>query len=202
MSVLSNQPTTIIYMSIHRALAALVAICAFTACHDSPVEPYSAPSQKPLFVITPDPTLVAYNSAACALTSSATGAVTCSWDISNPGEVELNLWARATVRASYDCVNPKNGRVASSEVRDMETGVMQSGVSSASLVGSNVALPLPGLLSTYSGKMKKRNACSGNSDIANLSWSLPYWEFSVASIGGSQRLSCFAFDNRNGCYTS
>lgn len=189
--------------SFKRVLVMLTGLGFITACQDSPTGPESVtatPSMARL-AMTPDPSLVTYNSASCTLTSASTGAVTCSWDISNPAQTSLNLWTEALLQASYDCVNPKNGRVASSEVRDVWTARPESGVSSPSLTGSNVALPIPVLVNDYTGSMKKLNACRGNTVVQNLTWSLDYWDVAVAAIGGTVRESCFGSDNRYGCFT-
>ena len=190
--------------SLQRCFIMLSGLALITACQDVPTSPSElvpAPSA-PRMAITPDPTLVTFNSASCTLISSSTGSVHCSWDISNPAENNLNLAVQASLQASYDCVNPHNGRIASSEVRDLGTIYQQSGVSSTSLTGTDVALPLPFLPTDYQGSMKKLNACKGNGVVENLTWSLTYWEVSVSAIGGTLRQSCFALDNRNGCYTS
>jgi hypothetical protein len=200
---LSNHRQGAMTMSINRAVAALAAICALTACQDSPAGPNSAPDLKgPSFVITPDPTLATFNSASCSLTSSATGAISCSWNISNPNETHLITSAEALLTASYDCVNPKNGRVASSQDRPLRTADQYPVDSATSLTGSNVAVAPPLLPTDYTGKMKKQNACSDHQLVQGLSWSLDYWQISVVTVmGTTARMNCFASDNRNGCQT-
>lgn len=188
---------------LQRGLIILTGIAFMTACQESPTAPDNfmpVPSTlRPS--ITPDPTLVTFNSASCTLASASTGAVQCSWDISNPAANNLNFSVEALLDASYDCVNPKSGRVASSQVRQIGTIIQQSGVSSTSLTGSNVALPLPLLPTDFAGQMKKLNACKGNTVVDNLTWSLNYWDVAVSAIGGTLRQSCFASDNRDGCFT-
>ena len=189
--------------SFKRVLVMLTGLGSSPACQDSPAGPESdygaADGTSP--AITPVPSLVTFNSASCTLTSASTGAVSCSWDISNPAQTSLNLWTEALLQASYDCVNPKNGRIASSEVREIWTARPESGISSPSITGSNVALPLPALVNDYQGSMKKLNACRGNTVVQNLAWSLEYWDVAVAAIGGTLRESCFGSDNRYGCFT-
>lgn len=189
--------------SFKRVLVMLTGLGFITGCQDSPTGPGSVTSMPAMarVVITPDPSLVTYNFASCTLIDASTGAVSCSWDIGNPDENTLNFFAEALLQASYDCVNPKNGRVASSQVREIETLRGESGVSSSSLTGTNVALPLPNLPTDYTGSMKKLNACSGNSVVRNLTWSLEYWDVTVAALGGTLRQSCFGSDNRFGCFT-
>ena len=189
-------------MSINRAVAVLVAICALTACQDSPAGPDKAPDLKgPSFAITPDPTLVTFSLTSCSLTSSATGAISCSWNISNPNETKLITSAEALLTASYDCVNPKNGRTASSQDRQIRTADQYPVDSATSLNGSNVAVAPPFLPTDYTGKMKKQNACSDHQVVTGLTWSLDYWQVSVITVSGTARMNCFASDNRNGCQT-
>lgn len=189
--------------SIKRIVVMASGIAFMTACQDSPTAPLTRTPSLSVgrLAIVPDPSLVTYNSALCSLTDASTGAVSCSWDIGNPDANTLNFFAEALLQASYDCVNPKNGRVASSQVREIETLRGESGVSSSSLTGTNVALPLPNLPTDYTGSMKKLNACSGNSVVRNLTWSLEYWDVTVAALGGTLRQSCFGSDNRFGCFT-
>ena len=189
-------------MSINRAVAALVAICALTACHDSSTGPDNALDLKgPSSAITADPTLVTFGSASCSLTSSATGAISCSWNISNPDQTHLITSAEALLTASYDCVNSRNGRTASSENRQLRTADQYPVDSATSLTGSNVSLAPPLLPTTYTGKMKKQNACADHQVVQGLSWSLDYWQVSVITVSGTARMNCFASDNRNGCQT-
>jgi hypothetical protein len=189
---------------LQRGLIMLSGIAFMTACQDSPTAPdnFMPPPSTLRPTITPDPTLVTFNSASCTLVSSAIGSVHCSWDISNPSANTVNLAVQVSLQASYDCIHPKTGRIATSEVRDLGTLYQESGVSSTSLTGTDVALSLPFLPTDYRGSMKKLNACKGNEVVQNLTWSMTYWEVTVTAIGGTLRQSCFAFDNRNGCYTS
>ena len=49
---------------------------------------------------------------------------------------------------------------------------------------------------------KKENACKGNQIVQALSYQISYWRISVITVGGVQRVSCFASDNREACFTS
>ena len=185
-----------------RPVVTMCAMLILASCADNPAVPASSPSTDVSFVITPDPTLVTFNSASCTLTSASAGFVACSWNISNPAETLLNLNVQAILTASYDCVNPHNGRIASSEQRDLSTLVQQFSVSSATLTGTDVSLPPTFLPTENTGKFKKENACKGNQVVQNLSYSIAYWSISVITVGGTLRQSCFASDNRDGCFTS
>jgi hypothetical protein len=188
-------------MSINRAVVVLAAIFVVTACRDATSPDNPADVRTPAFVLAPDPTLVSFGLTSCTLTSSATGAVSCSWSISNPNETKLITSAEALVNADYDCVNPKNGRTASSEVRLLRTANQYPVDSATSMTGSNEALAPPDLPTDLTGKLKKQNACNGNSVVQGLSWSLDYWQVSVITTVGTARMACFASDNRNGCQT-
>lgn len=190
-------------LHLGRMLSALGVAGAIAACSDAPTSPAQLDGPRSLVQIsvTPDPTLVTFNSASCSLTNASTGAVSCSWNISNPALNSLNLWAQAVLSVTYDCVNPHNGRVASTEQRDLETLQQYFGVSDASLTGSNVALPLTLLPTDFTGNQKKLNACKGNGVPMSITYSLAYWDVSVITVTGAQRFSCFGSDNRLGCFT-
>lgn len=186
-----------------RRFAIVMGCAALAACSDSPTSPANVIGS-PAFDVGAavfDPTLVTFNSASCTLTSSATGIVNCSWNISNAAENVLNLSAEAFLDVTYDCVNPKNGRVQSSETTQMRTFRVFSGVSSPTLTGTNEALPWLILPTDFAGSLKKQNACKGNHVPLNAVWTLTYWDVSVITTGGTtQRTSCAASDNRNGCF--
>jgi hypothetical protein len=189
--------------SVSRVVVLLLSGVVLTACHDLPSDPefLGAPRAIIDIAVTPDPTLVTFNSASCAVTNSALGAVSCSWNIGNPAQNSLNFWAQAILTATYNCVNPHNGRIASTEQREFETLRQEFGVSTPTLAGSNVALPLTFLPRDLTGRMKKENACKGNGVVVALSYELEYWDVSVITTSGTQRFSCFASDDRLGCLT-
>ncbi|HEX6576381.1 MAG TPA: hypothetical protein VF042_15540 [Gemmatimonadaceae bacterium] len=188
--------------SLRRSTVLTLAALALGACSESPTTPTNVTTMESLgTAAVVDPTLVTFNSASCTLTSSVTGIVNCSWNISNPAQEVVNLSATALLDVSYDCVNPKNGRVQSSETTQLRTFRVESGVFSTSLTGTNVALPWLILPTDFSGSLKKQNACKGNHVPQNAEWSLNYWDVSVITTTGTPRMSCFASDNRNGCFT-
>ena len=184
-----------------RAVMILSTIFLIGACQDSPTAPGSSALPDVSFLIVPDPTLVTFNSASCAITNASAGFSSCSWNISNPAQNSLNFWAQAILTATYNCVNPHNGRIASTEQREFETLRQEFGVSTPTLAGSNVALPLTFLPRDLTGRMKKENACKGNGVVVALSYELEYWDVSVITTSGTQRFSCFASDDRLGCLT-
>ena len=188
-------------MIVSRVCAFLLGVSVITACQDSPTEPQLRPSATIDIAIEPDPTLVTFNSATCSLSNAATGVVSCSWNISNPAEHPLNMWAQAILIATYNCVNPHNGRIASTEQRELET-LYQTFAVGPTLSGTNVALPPPFLQVNGRGRDKKNNACKGNGVVTALSYQLAYWDVSVITTSGTLRFSCRASDNRLGCFTS
>lgn len=189
--------------SLRCSLVAVSLIGFVSGCGEPPSAPQNLAAPRPIIdiAVAPDPTLVTFNSASCAVTNATLGAVSCSWNISNPAQHSLNLWAQAILTATYNCVNPHNGRIASTEQRPLETLQQYFGVSSATLSGTNVALPLPFLPTDYRGQLKKQNACKGNGVVVALSYSLEYWDVSVITTAGTLRFSCFASDNRLSCFT-
>lgn len=184
-----------------RAVVILSAILFVGGCQDSPTAPSSSAQSDVSFLIVPDPTLVTFNSASCTMVNPLAGFVACSWNISNPGSTVLNLSIQAVLTASYDCVNPHNGRIASSEQRDLSTLRQYFSVSSTTLTGTDIPLPPTFLPTENTGKFKKENACKGNQVVQNLSYSIAYWSVSVITVGGTIRQSCFASDDREGCLT-
>ena len=189
-------------ISSRRAAMVLCTMIFAGACQDSPTAPASPASSDVSFLIVPDPTLVTFNSASCTLTNATAGFVSCGWNISNPAATTLNLNVQAILTASYDCVNPHNGRIASSEQRELSTLRQFFSVSSTTLAEASLALPPTFLPTQNTGKFKKENACKGNQEVQSLTYSLTYWSVSVITVGGTLRQSCFASDNREGCFTS
>ena len=189
-------------INLRRALLAS-SIALVAACGDTATDPLTLDDPRSIIdiAVAPDPTLVTFNSASCSVTNSVLGRVSCSWNISNPAEHSLNLWVQAILTATYNCVNPHNGRIASTEQRELETLQQYFGVSSPTLSGTNVALPLPFLPTDYRGQLKKQNACKGNGVVVALSYALEYWDVSVITTAGTQRFSCFASDDRLSCFT-
>ena len=185
------------------SLLAVSLIGLVSGCAESPSAPQELTAPRSIIdiAVAPDPTLVTFNSASCAVTNSTLGRVSCSWNISNPSQHSLNMWAQAILTATYNCVNPHNGRIASTEQRELETLVQYFGVNSSTLTGTSVALPLPFLPTDYRGQLKKENACKGNGVVVALSYSLEYWDVSVITTTGTQRFSCFASDDRLSCFT-
>jgi hypothetical protein len=184
-----------------RGVMILSTIFLIGACQDSPTAPRSSALPDASFLIVPDRTLVTFNSASCAITNASAGFSSCSWNISNPAETVLNLSVQVILTATYDCVNPHNGRIASTEQRDLPTLRQYFSVSDATLTGTNVALPPPFLPTENTGKFKKENACKGNQVVQSLTYSIEYWSVSVITVGGTLRQSCVASDNREGCFT-
>jgi hypothetical protein len=188
-------------MYVKRVLIVLSAAFAVTACQDSPTAPVSSTLPDVSYIIVPDPTLVTFNSASCSVTNASAGFVSCSWNISNPAATLLNLNVQAILTASYDCVNPHSGRIASSEQRDLPILRQFFSVSSTTLTGSNIALPPPFLPTDNTGKFRKENACKGNQVVQSLIYSLTYWQISVITVGGTLRQSCVASHGTEGCFT-
>ena len=189
-------------IQLRRVLAVLTVGMTVASCSDAP----SGPELRgPLSLIdisaVVDPTLVTFNSASCTLTNANVGNVSCSWNITNAAANSLNLWAQTILTASYNCVNPNNGRIASSEERNLETLVQFFGQNSTSLTGTNVALPPPFLPTNFKGQDHKQNACKGNAVPIGIHYTLTYWDVSVITTSGTQRFSCFASDDRLGCLT-
>ena len=186
-----------------RIVAPAVFAALALACSESPTSPAEIRGPQNLIDISAivDPTLVTFNSASCSLTNAGAGIVSCSWNISNPAQNSLNMWAQTVLTASYSCVNPNNGRVASTEQRDFETLIQFFGQTSATLTGTNVALPVPFLPTGLKGQEHKQNACKGNAVPMGIQFSLTYWDVSVITTSLPQRFSCFGSDSRLGCLT-
>ena len=185
-----------------KCFAAAMLALFVAACSDAPTSPREITASSLIAIaVTPDPTLVTFNVASCALTNVSAGIVTCSWDITNSAANSLNLWAQAILTVNYNCVNPNNGHIASSETRDLETLVQLFGQTSTSLTGTNVVLPATFLPTGLKGKLHKDNACKGNGVPMGIQYTLTYWDVSVITTSGTQRFSCFASDNRLGCFT-
>jgi hypothetical protein len=188
-------------MISRRAAVVLCTMLVAGACQDSPTAPSASPAADVSLLIVPDPTLVTFNSGSCSVTNAFAGFTSCSWNISNPSATLLNLSVQEILTATYNCVNPNNGRIASVEHRDLPVLVQFFSVNATSLTGTNTPLPPPFLPTENTGRFKKENACKGNQIVQALSYSISYWSITAVTVGGTLRQSCLASDNREGCFT-
>jgi hypothetical protein len=190
----------------------VVVVALFTGCQD-----FSARSVGPTLRFAPkstistepdfDATMVTYNSVACT-SGPYSATASCSYDLSNPTLGLRNVSLIAYMDdITYDCVNPKTGKVASSGFAPYGTAVGPFFTTTAATIsGANSLLGPPDLPNSYTGKDKKRNACAGTNVVRITDGTMSYWRIYVHNYvegqdRGDFRWSCYASDDHEGCFT-
>jgi hypothetical protein len=197
-------------MNAARFATVAAAVFAVAACQEAPTAPQSLAfepnSARKTHWSDHDNTIVTFNSASCTLVNAATGSVQCSWDISN-GPNPFNVYPEALLDVTYNCVNPSNGRIASTSNRERwvwSNGV--EGITTGTSVETNHQLNPPNIWNSYTGKDKKFNACKGSQVVSITNTSMLYWDLYVDNWYDGQpwadyRYGCFASDARYECLT-
>lgn len=202
-------------MSFPRSILFLTATAGvLTACDSVPTAPENVTARDRGIAMTIstdpafDPALVSYNSASCTLQDASTGSVACSYDLGNPTGQSRDIYPGAYLRVSYDCVNPKNGRIASSASIEQSVYTWRLAVTETSISATDDPLPAPYIpANNYTGKDKKYNACKGSNVVSVTDISMLYWEIWIdnwysGQPGADYRWSCYASDDRFGCVTA
>jgi hypothetical protein len=195
---------------MHRLFPAVIVAAMLTACADTSTEPHSnsvSPGQPSLSVALPG-TSVSLNSISCNLISSSTGEVRCSWDISNPEQIPLNIYPEAHLLIDYQCVSPNTGKIRSSGTSSRWTSLYYPGVTEANPSGSNVQLSSVVLPNGNTGRSAKYNTCKGNQTLVIQNYAMDYFdvyadngyvnqpsgEFAWACLGTDDRYLCAVID--------
>jgi hypothetical protein len=178
------------------------------ACSESPTnpDPETSSAGRPSLSVTLPGTNVTINSAACSLVSSSTGGVKCSYDVSNPDGLLMNIYPQAVLQVDYQCVNPSTGKIMSSSTMNRWTWGYHEGLTATSYTATDEALTNPALPSNYTRSNKKYNACKGKQTPVPTHYALAYWEVGVDNYYSGQpnadyRYVCLASQNWYGCAT-
>jgi len=197
----------------HLVSAAALAAMLLTACSESSTAPEistpengTAAPAAPSFSATLPGTSTVINSASCNLVNATSGEVRCSWDISNPEQISLELIPGSLMDIAYDCVSPSTGKVQSSGINRRWNVYADYEVTDVSIIGTNVKLGTAVPPNSYTRKMTKSNTCKGKQTLVIKSYSMVYWDVFIDNWYSGQpdadyKYACLGSDDRYGCET-
>lgn len=165
-------------LTMRRLISAVLAAALLAACSESPTSPASTASdQRPSLSVSLPGTSITINSASCSLVSSTEGDVLCSYSVSNPDGLPMDVAPHARVDIAFQCVNASNGRVMSTGTQLRFVEQEHLGVTATTYSATNEALPTAELLIT--------KLCKGKQTAIVTGYSMPIWWLSVESSGNS-----------------
>jgi hypothetical protein len=182
---------------MRRLIPAVFVAAMLAACSESPTNPEAttAPEQRPSSSVTVPGTTIAINSISCSLLSSTKGDVLCSYNVSNPNGLLINVMPSARVNIAYQCQNASTGKVVSTGTQERFVSQTHEGVTATTYSATNEPLPTAKLFTT-TNPSNKNNPCSGKQIAVVTGYSLQYWELLVWTNTSS---ACAALDSRRGC---
>ena len=193
--------------------AAALAAMLLAACSESTTAPEtSAPEHgtssssnpAPSFSATLPGSNVSVTSGSCSLISSVTGEVHCSYDVSNPDQLSINIYPEAQMAIDYQCVNATTGKIYSTGTGYRWTWIPFERVTEANPTGTDIKLGSATLPSGNSGKYHKSNACKAKQKLVITKYSLYHWDIWVDNYYDNQpsadyQWMCYAEDGMYGC---
>jgi hypothetical protein len=199
----------------HFASAAVVAAMLLAACSESSTGPeVSAPENgtvtpaAPIFSASLPGTTALISSGSCSLISSSTGEVRCSYDVSNPDGLLLNIYPGARLKLDYECVNSIGKVQSTGTAVRWATGADVYGVTATNPTATDVELTPPVIPNSYVHKDSKFNACKGKQKVVVTNYTMVYWEIYLDNWYSVQpaadyNFTCLASDSDyRGCATS
>ena len=185
---------------MRRLIPAVFVAAMLAACSESPTSPdaATAPEQRPSYSVSLPGTSIAINSASCSLVSSSKGDVLCSYNISNPDGLVLNVIPAAIVDIAYQCQNPSTGKVMSTGTDRRWVEQRHSSVTATTYSATNEPLPTAALFNFGNGPGAKLNPCKGKQTPVVTNYSQQYWEVRIEKDVTSV---CAGLDDRLGCQT-
>jgi hypothetical protein len=191
---------------MRRLIPAVFAAAMLAACSESPTNPDAdtTPAVRPSLSVSLPGTNISINSVACSLTSASTGGVKCSYDVSNPDGLLVNVYPSAYLKIDYQCVNPNTGKVQSSGTSWRSAWGYHEGVTATSISATDEALNNPTLPTYYTRADKKYNACKGKLTAVPTHYALEYWELFIdnwysGQPGADYLYTCLGSDTSHGC---
>jgi hypothetical protein len=190
---------------MRRLIPAVLAATVLAACSDSSTGPNATTGaeQRPSFSVTVPGTNVAVNSFSCSLVSSAKGDVLCSYNVSNPDGLTMELMPRARVDIAYQCLNSNTGKTMSTGTQLRFVDNEHAGVTATTYSATDEALPTASLYIISNHAYSKQNPCKSNQTTIVTGYSLVYWVLHLSVSSGSSNLGaiCVASNNSLGCKT-
>lgn len=186
--------------------ATAIAVALLAACSETSTEPASSEVNAPPVSYSAGlpGTKVSITSGSCSLINSATGEVRCSYDISNPDQILINIYPEAQMAIDYQCVNSSTGRIQSTGTGYRWVWATIEGITDANPTGTDVQLGSTTLPNSYTGKENKLNTCKGKQKLVITKYSVNHWDVYVDNYYDGQPYedyawTCYAVDGMHGC---
>jgi hypothetical protein len=165
---------------MRRLIPAVLATAMLAACSESTSpEPTPVREQHPSWSVTLPGTSTTINSASCNLVSSSKGDVLCSYNVSNPDGLLMDVTPHARVDIAFQCLNANTGKVMSTGTQLRFVEQKHLGVTATTYSATNEPLPTAQLLTT------KLNPCKRKQTAFVTGYSMPVWWLSVENSSGS-----------------
>jgi len=186
---------------MRRLIPAVFVTALLAACSESPTSPdaATAPEQRPSFSVSLPGTTIAINSASCSLVSSTKGDVLCSYNISNPDGLLMNVTPQARVDIAYQCQNANTGKVMSTGTQMRFVSQKHVGVTATTYSATNEPLPTAQLFTTTNPAFNKLNPCNQKQTVVVTGYSMPAWWLFVDDSSG--HAVCVSSNASTGCKT-
>jgi hypothetical protein len=167
-------------------------------------EPGTASSPIPSFSAGLPGTNVSITSGSCTQISTTTGEVHCSYSISNPDQIPLNIWPEARMAIDYQCVNASTGRVQSTGTGYRWAYLYFEGVTEANPTGTDLKLGSAVLPNNNTGKYQKSNTCRKSQKLVITKYTMDHWDIWVDNYYYGQpneeyAQACYSDDTEYGC---
>ena len=162
---------------MNRIIAAAFVAITLAGCSETTTEPdiSTAPTQHASFSAAVPGTSVSINSASCSLISASTGEVRCSYDITNPDGILINIWPEAHLVMNYQCVSPSTGKIQSTGV-GARWAAASSTVTDVHPTADNLQLSTATLPNEYVRKYTRGNTCKGKQTLVITNYSMDYFD--------------------------
>jgi hypothetical protein len=199
------------FISAAALAATLLAACSesstapeATAPESTAPEPGAAPSPAPSFAAGLPGTNVSISSGSCTQISTTTGEVHCSYSISNPDQLLINIYPEAHMAIDYQCLNASTGKVQSTGTGYRWAWLYFEGVTDANPSGVDVKLGSTTLPNSYKGKYQKSNTCKRSQKLVITKYTMVHWDIYVDNYYVGQPYEqyadvCYSDDADYGC---
>jgi hypothetical protein len=184
---------------MNRIIAAAFVAITLAGCSETTTEPDTStvPTQHASFSAAVPGTSVSINSASCSLISASTGEVRCSYDITNPDGILINIWPEAHLIMNYQCVSPSTGKIQSTGVGS-RWAAASSTVTDVHPTADNLQLSTATLPNEYVRKYTRGNTCKGKQTLVITNYAMDYFDVYVDNWYDNQPSTEYAF----GCLAS
>jgi hypothetical protein len=130
--------------------------------------------------------------------------VLCSYNISNPDGLLMNIIPSALVDIAYQRVNPTTAKVLSTGTQARRVELRHMGVTATTYSATDEQLPTASLYIITNHPFTKLNPCKAKQTTVATGYSLSYYELYIDDDAGTQgdvAWACVGSDTRRGCAT-